>query len=116
MTANPNRKFEIPLAFLIGFLCIPAGLFGIMDLILRLETRLGMRLHTPPGTTTQFMAVMMLDIVMLRLLGVLPSIAALGLWLVLLIAGRSRTAKLATLVCLLFAIAGILDLRLMRPR
>jgi hypothetical protein len=104
------------LAFLIGFLCIPAGLFGIMDFVLRLADKLRMSLHTPPGTTTPFMAVMMLDIVVLALLGMIPVITALGLWLVLLVAGRSRAAKLATFVCLLFALVGILDLRFMRPR
>jgi hypothetical protein len=115
MTANPNKKFEIPLAFLIGFLCIPTGLFGIMDLILRLATRLGMSLHTPRGTTTPFLALMILDVLVLGLVGIIPFIAALGLWLLLLMAGRSRAAKLATFVCLLIALVGILDLRLMRP-
>lgn len=115
MTANPNKKLEIPLAFLIGFFCLPTGLFGIMDLILRLQTRLGMSLHTPPGTTTPFLALMMLDVVVLGLVGIIPFIVALGLWLLLLMAGRSRAAKLTTFVCLLFAIAGIVDLRFMGP-
>jgi hypothetical protein len=115
MTANHNKKFEIPLAFLIAFLCIPTGLFGIMDLILRHAAQLGMSPHTPPGSTTPFMVVMMLDIVILALVGMIPLIAALGLWLLLLVAGRSRVAKLATFVCLLFAIAGIVDLRFMGP-
>jgi NADH:ubiquinone oxidoreductase subunit 2 (subunit N) len=116
MTANPNKKFEIPLAFLIGFLCMPTGLFGIMDLVLRHVAHPSKNPHTPPGTTTPFMAVIMLDVVVLALIGMIPFIAALGLWFVLLVAGRSRAAKLVTFVCLLFAIAGIVDLRLMRPR
>jgi hypothetical protein len=116
MTAKPNKKFEIPLAFLIGLLCVPTGLFAILDLILRLAGHPGMSPHTPPGTTTPFMAVIMLDVVVLALIGMIPFIAALGLWFVLLVAGRSRAAKLVTFVCLLFAIAGIVDLRLMRPR
>ena len=103
------------MAFLIAFLCIPTGLFGIMDLILRHAAQLGMSPHTPPGTTTPFMVVMMLDIVILALVGMIPLIAALGLWLLLLVAGRSRAAKSATFVCLLFAIAGIVDLRFMGP-
>ncbi|MGB6480538.1 MAG: hypothetical protein WBF15_15695 [Candidatus Sulfotelmatobacter sp.] len=74
-----------------------------------------MRLHTPPGTTTPFLAVMMLNIVVLGLVGLIPFIAALGLWLLLLMAGRSRAAKLATFVCLLIALAGIVDLRIMGP-
>lgn len=115
MTVNSCKKFEIPLAFLIGFFGIPTGLFAIMDLLLRLATWLGVSLHTPPGTASPFLAVMVLDILILGLVGNIPSIAALGLWLLLVMAGRSRTAKLTTFVCLLVALAGILDLRFMRP-
>jgi hypothetical protein len=61
------------------------------------------------------MGVVMLDLVILALVGMIPFIAALGLWFVLLIAGRSRAAKLATFACVLIALIGILDLRLMRP-
>jgi hypothetical protein len=115
MTATPNKKFEIPLAFVIGFLCIPTGLFAILDLILRLETRLGMSLHTPPGTTTPLLALMMLDVLVLGLVGIIPLIVAFGLWLLLVMAGSSRAARFATFACLLFALAGVLDLRFMRP-
>ncbi len=111
MTATPNRKFEIPLAFLIGFLCVPTGLFVVLDLLLRIEAPLGMS----PRGPTPLLAAIMLDAIVLALVGVIPLIAALGLWLLLLFVGRSRAAKLATFVCLLLAIVGFLDLRLMGP-
>jgi hypothetical protein len=114
MTAITNKKFEIPLAFLIGFLCMPTGLFAIMYLVLLLAALLGINPHGPRAPI-QDLAVMMLDLVILGLLGILPFLAALGLWLVLLVAGRNRAAKFVTFICLLFAVGGIVVVRSMAP-
>jgi hypothetical protein len=114
-TTIANKRFELPLALLIGLLCLPAGFWVIMYPVSRLARHLGMGPHAP-HTATPFEAVVILDVVVLGLLGILPFIAALGLWLVLLIAGRSRTAKFFTFLCLLFAIGGLLIVRSMGSR
>lgn len=112
MTVIPNKKFELPLGFLIGFLCMPTGWFAMLDLSLRLTAKLG---HAPKGPTP-LLAAIALDLIILNLVGIIPFLAACGLWLVLLVAGRSRGAKSVTFICLLFAIAGIAAVRSMGPQ
>lgn len=67
-------------------------------------------------TANPIVLVAMFDFIIVSWIGISIFIAALVLWLILLIIGRNLAVKFITFICLLFAIYGIEVLRSLGPR